>query len=164
MPERMKPILRLWPKAKFVIALRDPLSMLPSLHARLLVTGDETIRDFPAAWAKIGERAAGRSIPKGAVDPRWLRYDWAGELGYNVQRFLETVGRERCHIVLFDDLARDPEGTYRRLCDFLGVPVPPQPYPRVNTREAMNQRISQQIHQTRTAPPSPEEMTAMAGS
>jgi hypothetical protein len=32
----------------------------------------------------------------------------------------------------------------------------------VNTREAMNQRISQQIHQTRTAPPSPEEMTAMS--
>ena len=42
-PERMEPILKLWPEAKFVIALRDPLSMLPSLHARLLVTGDETI-------------------------------------------------------------------------------------------------------------------------
>ena len=83
-PERMAPILKIWPKAKFVIALRDPLSMLPSLHARLLVTGDETIRDFPTAWAKIGERAEGKSLPKRAVDPRWLRYDWAGQLGQNV--------------------------------------------------------------------------------
>jgi hypothetical protein len=120
-PERMEPILKLWPNARFVIALRDPLSMLPSLHARLLVTGDETIRDFPTAWAKIAERAKGKSLPKRAVDPRWLRYDWAGQLGQNVERFLATVGRERCHILLFDDLVRDPQGTYRELCHFLGI-------------------------------------------
>jgi len=120
-PERMAPILKLWPKAKFVIALRDPLSMLPSLHARLLVTGDETIRDFPTAWAKIGDRARGKSVPKRAIDPRWLRYDWAGMLGHNVERFLAAVGRERCHIVLFDDLVADPEGTYRRMCQFLDI-------------------------------------------
>lgn len=120
-PERMEPILKLWPQAKFVIALRDPLSMLPSLHARLLVTGDETIRDFPTAWAKISERAQGKSLPKRAVDPRWLRYDWAGQLGQNVERFLATVGRERCHIVLFDDLLSDPRSTYRELCRFLGI-------------------------------------------
>jgi len=120
-PERMKPILQLWPKAKFVIALRDPLSMLPSLHARLLVTGDETIRDFPKAWAKIGERAQGRSLPKRAVDPRWLRYDWAGQLGKNVEEFLARVGRERCHIILFDDLTANPQGTYDELCGFLGI-------------------------------------------
>ena len=120
-PERMEPILKLWPNAKFVIALRDPLSMLPSLHARLLVTGDETIRDFRQAWAKIGERAQGKSLPKRAIDPRWLRYDWAGQLGQNVERFLATVGRERCHIVLFDDLSRDPHGTYEQLCRFLGI-------------------------------------------
>ena len=120
-PERMKPILKLWPEAKFVIALRDPLSMLPSLHARLLVTGDETIRDFPSAWAKIAERARGKSLPKRAIDPRWLRYDWAGELGRNVERFIATVGRERCHIILFDDLTSDPQGAYRELCRFLGI-------------------------------------------
>ena len=120
-PERMKPILELWPLAKFVIALRDPLSMIPSLHARLLVTGDETIRDFRKAWAKTGERAQGRSLPRRAVDPRWLRYDWAGQLGQNVEKFFATVGRERCHIVLFDDLQADPHGTYRELCSFLGI-------------------------------------------
>jgi hypothetical protein len=120
-PERMAPILKLWPEARFVIALRDPLSMLPSLHARLLVTGDETIREFPKAWAKIAERAQGKSLPKRAADPRWLRYDWAGQLGQNVERFFAAVGRERCHIVLFDDLTRDPQGTYRELCRFLGI-------------------------------------------
>ena len=120
-PERMAPILKLWPEAKFIIALRDPVAMLPSLHARLLVTGDENIRDFPAAWAKIGDRAKGKSVPKSAIDPRWLRYDWAGQLGQNVERFIAAVDRERCHIVLFDDLARDPQGTYQDMCRFLGI-------------------------------------------
>lgn len=119
--ERMQPILDLWPQAKFVIALRDPLAMLPSLHARLLVTGDETIRDFATAWAEIGERAQGKSLPKRAVDPRWLRYDWAGELGRNVEQFISMVGRDRCHIILFDDLKADPAGTYRELCRFLAI-------------------------------------------
>ena len=120
-PERMAPILKLWPESKFVIALRDPISMLPSLHARLLVTGDEAIRDFSTAWAKIGERAQGKSIPKSAIDPRWLRYDWAGLLGLNVHRFIKAVGRDRCHIILFDDLSGDPQGTYRELCRFVGI-------------------------------------------
>jgi hypothetical protein len=120
-PDHMAPILKLWPDAKFIIALRDPLSMLPSLHARLLVTGDETIREFPKAWAKIGERAEGRSIPKQAIDPRWLRYDEAGKLGSRVEAFLATVGRERCHFVLFDDLTSNPRDSYRRMCEFLGI-------------------------------------------
>lgn len=120
-PEKMAPVLKLWPDAKFIIALRDPLQMLPSLHARLLVTGDETIRDFAEAWSMIGERAKGRSIPRTAVDPRFLRYDQAGALGTHVEKFLATVGPERCHIVLFDDLSADPQGTYARLCGFLGI-------------------------------------------
>lgn len=129
-PEAMRGILRLWPDAKFIIALRDPLSMIPSLHSRLLMTGDETITDFARAWAMVPERAAGRSIPRTAADPRWLRYDEAGAFGTHVGRFFETVGRERCHVVLFDDLTGDPEGTYAGLCRFLGL----EPWPETNFR------------------------------
>ena len=32
-----------------------------------------------------------------------------------------AVGRERCHVVLFDDLAADPAATYRRMCEFLKI-------------------------------------------
>lgn len=133
-PDQMAPILRLWPDARFIIAVRDPLQMLPSLHARLLVTGDETITDFPRAWAKIGERSAGRSIPRSTFDPRWLRYDEAGALGSHVERFFAAVGRERCHVVLFDDLAADPQATYRRLCEVLDIE--PWPHTKFRTRRA----------------------------
>lgn len=120
-PERVARVLELWPEARFIIALRDPLAMLPSLHARLLVTGDENITDFPKAWAKIPDRARGKSVPRTAMDPRWLRYDEAGALGRHVERFFEAVGRDRCHVVLFDDLSSDPEKSYRDLCGFLDL-------------------------------------------
>ena len=121
-PEQMEPILRLWPDSRFVIALRDPMAMLPSLHNRLIYLGDETIARFEDAWAAAPARAEGRRIPRGCADPRWLRYDEAGRFGTYVERFFAAVGRERCLVVLFDDLSTDPEGQYRRMMNFLGLP------------------------------------------
>ena len=118
-PERMEPILRLWPEAKFIIAVRDPLEMLPSLHQRLLYLGDETETDFARAWALSPERAQGRSIPRTCVDPRWLRYDQAGRLGTYVENFFRAVGRERCFVMVFDDLAANPAALHRQLLEFL---------------------------------------------
>jgi hypothetical protein len=120
-PEQMEPVLRLWPESRFVIAVRDPMSLLPSLHQRLIYIGDETITRFQDAWAAIPDRTAGRRIPRNCADPRWLRYDEAGRLGTYVERFFSAVGRERCLVVVFDDLIADPRATYRQILDFVGV-------------------------------------------
>ena len=122
-PERMEPVLRLWNDARFVIALRDPMEMLPSLHQRLLFNGDETVTDFEQAWALMRERGQGRSIPRTCVDARALQYEELGRLGTHVERFFRAVGKERCFVVLLDDLSADPEGVYRQLLAFLGLPL-----------------------------------------
>ena len=121
-PEQMEPILRLWPRAKFVIALRSPLQMIPSLHQRLIHNGDETERQFRRAWALVAERRQGRSLPGRCADPRLLDYWEIGKLGKHVQKFIAAVGRERCFISIFDDLAKDSAGEYRRLLEFLQLP------------------------------------------
>jgi hypothetical protein len=118
-PEQMLPIVRLWPRAKFVIAVRNPLQMIPSLHQRLIHNGDENVRSFRRAWELVPERRAGRSIPSRCADPRALDYWEIGQLGKHVEKFLDVVGRERCFVSVFDDLAADPSGQYRRLLDFL---------------------------------------------
>jgi hypothetical protein len=118
-PEQMEPILRLWPRAKFIIGVRNPLQMIPSLHQRLIHNGDENVRDFKRAWALVPERRAGRSIPGRCADPRLLDYWEIGKIGKHVEKFLATVGRERCFISIFDDLAQDPRQHYRRLLEFL---------------------------------------------
>lgn len=121
-PERMRPILRLWPNAKFIIGLRDPIEMIPSLHQRLLVLGDETVRDFEKAWRLVGERKEGRCIPSSCIEPRWLRYDQLGRLGQYVEQFISVVGRDRCFFVIHDDLRADPVRVYHDLLDFLDLP------------------------------------------
>ena len=124
-PDHLVPALSLWPDAKFIIALRDPMTMLPSLHGRLKYTGDETIERFEDAWAAIPDRAAGRRIPRSCLEPRWLRYDEAGRFGSYVENFFALIGRERCFVSLFDDLIADPERQYRAMCAFAGI----EPFP-----------------------------------
>ena len=120
-PERLEPALKLWPDSRFVVAVRDPLSLLPSLHKRLIFTGDENIRRFEDAWAAVPDRAAGRRIPWSTIEPQWLRYDEAARFGTYVERLFSAVGQERCLVMVFDDLVADPEGQYRKLLDFAGL-------------------------------------------
>jgi hypothetical protein len=118
-PDQMEPILRLWPRAKFIVGVRNPLQMIPSLHQRLIHNGDEDQRSFRRAWALVPERRAGRSVPSRCADPRLLDYWEIGKLGKHVETFLAAVGRERCFVSVFDDLANEPAAQYRRLLDFL---------------------------------------------
>jgi hypothetical protein len=120
--ERMQRILQLWPDAKFIISVRDPMEMLPSLHRRMIYNGDETVEDFDRAWDLVPERRNGRRIPRSCVDPRFLDYEEIGRLGKHVERFLDAVGRERCFVSVYDEFAADPAGQYRRILDFLGLP------------------------------------------
>lgn len=120
-PERMRTILRLWPDAKFIVALRDPLTMIPSLHSRLLITGDETVSDLKRAWGLIPERREGRRIPRSCIDARFLRYDEAARFATHLKNFLAVVGEHRCHVVLLDDLSSDPKRSYEEVCSFLDL-------------------------------------------
>lgn len=126
-PEQLEPVLKLWPNSRFVVGVRDPLTLLPSLHKRLIFTGDENIRRFEDAWAAIPDRAAGRRIPWSTIDPRWLRYDEGARYGTYVERLFETVGKERCLVMVFDDLVADPTGQHRRLLEFAGLRQVPPP-------------------------------------
>jgi hypothetical protein len=95
--------------------------MVPSLHSRLLVTGDETVRDFATAWSLVPERSRGHHIPRSCIEPLWLRYDLAAAFATHLERFFATVGRDRCQVILIDDLAADPRQTYAKVCSFLGI-------------------------------------------
>ncbi|HJP69114.1 MAG TPA: sulfotransferase [Sphingomicrobium sp.] len=121
-PEQLEPILRLWPRAKFIICLRNPLQMVPSLHQRLFYNGDETERQFDRAWSLVPERRNGRYIPRSCIEPRFLDYWEAGQLGKHLDRFLSVVGPERCHISIFDDFKKNPGAEYRRVLEFLELP------------------------------------------
>ena len=140
-PERLEPALKIWPDARFVIAVRNPLDMLPSLHRRMVWNGDEDVQDFERAWSLIGERRSGKHIPRTCIDPRLLDYEEIGRLAKYLQRFFEVVGRgkyvgqflrmigrERCFVSVFDDLAADPASQYSSVVEFLGLRPDPRAF------------------------------------
>jgi hypothetical protein len=121
LPGAIERIRRLNPDARFVALVRNPLSMLPSYHLRMRFLLQEDEADFAKAWALAPERAQGRHLPKRCLDPRLLMYRDVATLGAQVQRLFEVAGRERTHVIVFDDLTAEPRAVYLRALEFLHV-------------------------------------------
>jgi hypothetical protein len=114
------------PQARIVIMLRNPVEMIHALHNERVSWGIEEITDFEAALAADAERAAGRRLRRGA-DPQWAVYRNAARFGQQVGRWIDAFGRDRVHVIIFDDLNADTPGEFRRLLEFLGVHPSYQP-------------------------------------
>lgn len=109
------------PGARYVVMLRDPVSMVGSLHRQKVTSGSEDVTDVRQAWRLSGERAAGRGGTKFALDGRLLDYQAICRLGEQVERLLATVDRDRVLFLLLDDVAADPRREYLRVLTHLGV-------------------------------------------
>lgn len=121
-PEAIAEILALFPQAKFLVAIRNPIDLVYSHHARLLYLMDEEVTDFWQAWQLQDQRRQGRNLPKRCRAPEFLQYREVGRLGHHVGQLFDLAGRARCHVVCFDDWRRDPLSEYRAVLDFLGLP------------------------------------------
>lgn len=120
-PEAVARILSLNAEARFVAVVRNPLEMLPSYHALLLYYMDEDEEDIERAWQLQDARAVGDSLPRRCLDPKLLQYADMARLGKHVEALLGQAGRDRCHVIVYDDLLADPLETYRALLAFLGL-------------------------------------------
>ncbi len=120
-PAAIDRILSFDSDAKFIIMVRNPVDMVYSYHGRLLFLMDEDQRDFARAWSLQDERERGRSLPRKCRDPRLLRYGEVGKFSEHVRRMFETVGRERCYVVVFDEFSQDPRAVYHDVCGFLSL-------------------------------------------
>lgn len=114
-------ILEYNPQAKFIVMLRNPVDMAPSLHEEMVFTGREDVSDFIEAWNLQDDRRGGRRLPAMVWEPAFVQYGEACSLGRQVARLLQTVSPERVKFILLDDLARDPAAVYRSVLEFLGV-------------------------------------------
>lgn len=109
------------PSASIMIMLRNPVDMMYSWHSYNVYLGHETYADFEAALAAEDMRKQGKALPTTPVLVEGLFYREVASYTPHLQRYFETFGRERVHVVIFDDFAADPAGAYRATLDFLGV-------------------------------------------
>ena len=107
----------------FVVCLRSPIHLAPSLHYQKLFTGHETISSFEDAWhldeaRNSGEFVGTSGLPPSA-DPAHMAYCHACLLGRQVERLLSIVDRKYVHFCFLEDLASDPRDSFADLCQFL---------------------------------------------
>ncbi len=119
--QAIRTIDRMFPAARFLVMVRNPLEMLPSWHARVLFTMDEDAANFEDAWRLQEQRAKGQSIPARCRDWRMLQYAEVGRLGARLAELIHIVGQDRVKAIVFDDFTSAPLVVYRGVLDFLGL-------------------------------------------
>lgn len=98
---------------RIIILLRDPVGKAFSQYMHLVRDNRETL-EFDAALEAEPERA------RRGYAALW-RYAESSLYADRLERFLEAFGPERVRVELFQDFTTSPEGTMRRLFEFLEI-------------------------------------------
>ena len=109
------------PHSRIVVLVRNPVDQMHSEHSEMLYQGAEDITDFALALDAEPDRHQGRRIPPGCQHAVGLYYRDLARYAGQIERYLARFGRDQVHVVVHDDLRRDPPGTYRAVLEFLGV-------------------------------------------
>lgn len=115
------------PETRIIIPLRDPITVMHAIHNLMVWTGFEPIHDFTAALEAQERERTQQDTParRGLLPPYREIVDYAEHVG----RYFDTFGRDRVHVMLFDDWVADTPTEYRKTLEFLEVdpsflPVP----------------------------------------
>jgi hypothetical protein len=109
------------PDARIIIMLREPVEMLYSLYHEFRYLGDEHLPSFKQALRAEPDRRAGHGICRRACFAQGLLYRETAQYADQVKRYLDVFGRERVHVIIYDDLANHTSKVYRDTLQFLGV-------------------------------------------
>ena len=109
------------PNARVIIMLREPAEMLHSLYNSFRFDANENLPTFEAALAAEEDRRAGRKIPSRTYLAQGLAYRETARYTDQVKRYFDVFGRERVHVIIYDDLAADTAAAYQATLEFLEV-------------------------------------------
>jgi hypothetical protein len=137
-PERVKATV---PDAKLIVLLRDPVARAHSHYHHETLLGREPL-SFQEAVEAEPERTRGEE-ERMVRDPAYFSQTWwdytylaRGRYAEQLERWFAAFPREQLLVLLTDELAADPGGTYRRVLEFLEVASRDlSSYPRIFERE-----------------------------
>lgn len=109
------------PDVRLIAMVRNPVEMVASRHANLLVGYQEDRADLEAAWRLQARRSAGEALPRHCAEPALLQYRAFAAIGEQLERFMDVVPETQRMVVVYDDFRTDPRAEYRRVLAFLGL-------------------------------------------
>lgn len=113
-----------YPDAKVLLSVRDPLSWYESMSATTLRVIRERMKSAPDS-RNLGMELVVKGAFKGDID----------DPGHAVNIFNQHVEEVRTAIEPERLLVYEVSQGWEPLCEFLGLPVPVEPFPRVNSRD-----------------------------
>jgi hypothetical protein len=137
-PERVAGML---PGARLIALLRNPVDRAFSHYQHQVALGREPL-SFEDAVDREEERMRGE-VEHMLRDASYFSAAWwnstylaRGRYAEQLERWFTTFPHEQLLVLLTDELAADPAGTYRRVLEFLGVEERDlRSYPRIFERE-----------------------------
>ena len=109
------------PDGRIIAMLRDPVEMMHAQHGEHLFLGMDDIADFAEALAAEEERKRGERIPAATNIADSLFYRDSARFAEQLERYFDAFGRDRVHVIIYDDLREDPARAYRETLAFLDV-------------------------------------------
>ena len=103
--------------AKIIILLREPTSLLHSLHNQFRLCVSEPIAEFKEALQAEKKRR------EQDTESSHLFYSSFVKFSKQIRIYHDTFGQENVHITFLDDLAQDAHATYQDILDFLHLPA-----------------------------------------
>jgi hypothetical protein len=106
------------PEARIIIPLRDPITVMHAVHGLAVWMGAEPIHDFSTALEAQERERTGLNPPVRRELPHYRDIvDFADHVG----RYFDAFGRERVHVIVFDDWIAETPRVYRQMLEFLEV-------------------------------------------
>ena len=136
------------PDARIVAILREPASLLRSLHLQFLETYIETEADLRTALELEPARREGRHVPRHTYWPAALAYSEHVRYVEQLRRYERHFGSERMLVLIYDDYRRDNLAAARSVLRFLEVDedVPLQPAEVNPTVGVRSQGLHELVH------------------
>ena len=119
--DAVKNILEYNPDAKFVVMIRNPATMVFSLHSMYVGLGYEMDRNFLSAFQRSKEIVHPSAAHK--LDKSLINYQEVSLLGEQLQRLRAHVPAERIKVIFQDDFSDNTRSVYNELLTFLELPA-----------------------------------------
>jgi hypothetical protein len=114
-------IAEMQPGARIIATLREPASLLHSLHLLLVRIHVEPEAELRTAIELEPLRREGRAVPAHTYWPHLLRYSEQVRYVEQLRRYHAVFPREQVLVLIYDDFRADNQGTVRDVLRFLEV-------------------------------------------
>lgn len=113
-------IKRLCPDARVIVCFRDPVDLVISLHYQKFREGEEKESSFVKAWRRTVDHN-GTVLSRDANFGGQPNYYFWGAYGCRLKKLYELFTADQILLVGLNEIQSDPETTYKKLIDFLGI-------------------------------------------